>query len=113
MRKLFFLVFALFVTLNASAQLIKPPKWTVSYTPKDVKVGDEVTISFTAEIPKDWYIYSSDFEQGGPTVTAIVKDGLVLNGMTLVGDLASANSKKKYDDIFEMEVGSIYWKRGV
>ncbi|RZS95500.1 thiol:disulfide interchange protein DsbD [Cecembia calidifontis] len=99
------LVLSLFVLFSnlAMAQIIAPPKWTIQLSEKNIKVGDEVKIIFKAQVPRDWYIYSNDFDPDlGPMLTELVlkqKEGFVL-----VGGLKAINPRKKYDEIWEGEV---------
>jgi thiol:disulfide interchange protein len=85
------------------AQIIAPPKWTIQLSDKELKVGDEVKIIFKAQVPRDWYIYSNDFDPDlGPMLTELeLKES---EGFTLLGGLKAINPKKKYDEIWEGEV---------
>lgn len=95
-------LFVLFSNL-AFAQLIAPPKWTIQLSEKELKVGDEVKIIFKAQVPRDWYIYSNDFDPDlGPMLTELELSQS--QGFSLVGGLKAINPKKKYDEIWEGEV---------
>ncbi|WP_304516735.1 protein-disulfide reductase DsbD family protein [Cecembia rubra] len=85
------------------AQIIAPPKWTIQLSEKNLKVGDEVKIIFKAQVPRDWYIYSNDFDPDlGPMLTELeLKEK---EGFVLVGGLKAINPKKKFDEIWEGEV---------
>jgi thiol:disulfide interchange protein DsbD len=93
----------LFFSGSLFAQIIAPPKWTIQLSEKELKVGDEVKIIFKAQVPRDWYIYSNDFDPDlGPMLTELeLKES---EGFTLVGGLKAINPKKKYDEIWEGEV---------
>lgn len=93
----------LFFGGSSFAQIIAPPKWSIQLSEKDPKVGDEVKIIFKAQVPKDWYIYSNDFDPDlGPMLTELeLKQS---EGFTLVGGLKAINPRKKYDEIWEGEV---------
>ncbi|MFD2201729.1 protein-disulfide reductase DsbD family protein [Shivajiella indica] len=95
-------LFLLF-TGQVFSQIIAPPKWTIQFSKNELKVGDEVKIIFKAQVPKDWYIYSNDFDPDlGPMLTELeLKQS---EGFTLVGGLNAINPKKKYDEIWEGEV---------
>lgn len=87
----------------AFSQIIAPPKWNIEFENTALKVGDETKIIFRAEIPKDWYIYSNDFDPDlGPMLTELNVDKL--SGIELLGDLKAINPKSKYDEIWEGEV---------
>jgi thiol:disulfide interchange protein len=89
--------------VSVFAQIIAPPKWTIQLSEKDLKVGDEVKIVFKAQVPRDWYIYSNDFDPDlGPMLTELELSQS--EGFTLVGGLKAINPKKKYDEIWEGEV---------
>ena len=83
--------------------------WEVKASKTEVKVGEEITISFFVTPKPNWYTYSSDFEEGGPQVT---KFKFTPNSSyQLVGKLEAIEAEKKYDDIFEMEIRR-FKKRG-
>ncbi|WP_053406253.1 cytochrome c biogenesis protein CcdA [Persicobacter sp. CCB-QB2] len=104
MKKLMaMLMVALLAMINtAFADILDPAKWEVSVDNKEAKAGDEVTLSFTAKIDTDWYLYSSDFDpELGPMVTVINFN--TNDSYKLVGDLVPVNPSKKYDDLWEGE----------
>ncbi|MDN6280772.1 MAG: thioredoxin family protein [Psychroflexus sp.] len=81
---------------------MEAPKWEVEVQENTFAKGDTLTVFFTAEIPEDWYMYSSDFDPSvGPVVTEFQysenKD------FQQLGDLQPIGQKKKYDEIFEGE----------
>ncbi|WP_394801471.1 protein-disulfide reductase DsbD family protein [Belliella filtrata] len=87
------------------AQMISPPSWSIQLNEKELKVGDEVKIVFKAQIPRDWYIYSNDFDPDlGPMLTELDIDEQKSKGFTLVNKLKAINPKKKYDEIWEGDV---------
>lgn len=99
------LIFAFTFLLHATAfaQIISPPKWDIQFEKKDLKVGDETKIIFKADIPKDWYIYSNDFDPDlGPMLTELNVDKS--SGIEFIGELKAINPKSKYDEIWEGEV---------
>ncbi|TVP45548.1 MAG: DUF255 domain-containing protein, partial [Mongoliibacter sp.] len=97
------LTFLLLINSLAFAQLIAPPNWDIDFESKDLKIGDETKIVFKAQIPKDWYIYSNDFDPDlGPMLTELNVDKST--GFELVGELKAVNPKSKFDEIWEGEV---------
>lgn len=110
MKKLFFLLANLIFSFPVFSQVITPSSWTTSVSKKEVKIGDKVDLIFHAEIIKDWYLYSSDFDPDcGPMVTTFT---FVPNSSyELVGDLKAISPTEKYDDIFECNV-RIFKKKG-
>ncbi|PKQ68601.1 protein-disulfide reductase DsbD family protein [Raineya orbicola] len=102
MKLRFFLAFlGLFANIQLFAQG-NCATWQVEASPKEAKIGDVVTISFFVTPKPDWYVYSSDFEEGGPQVTKFKFEPN--SSYALVGNLEAINSEKKYDNVFEMEV---------
>ncbi|MDW8297544.1 MAG: protein-disulfide reductase DsbD family protein, partial [Raineya sp.] len=102
MHPTFNLIFLfLFSTFSVLAQN-NCATWQVEASPKEAKIGEIVTISFFVTPKPDWYVYSSDFEEGGPQVTKF--KFTPHPSYELVGKLEAINSEKKYDDIFDMEV---------
>ncbi|MCC5921894.1 MAG: thioredoxin family protein [Cyclobacteriaceae bacterium] len=103
------ILFVLCATFDLSAQIKEPAKWKVSASPKEASVGDEVTLVFEATIDKEWYLYSSDFdEDAGPTVTTI--DFEPHSSFELIGDLKAVGAEDKYDEIFEADIRVFYGK---
>ncbi|MCH7407938.1 thioredoxin family protein [Belliella sp. DSM 111904] len=99
------LSFLLMISTLSFAQMISPPSWSIQLNEKELKVGDEVKIVFKAQIPRDWYIYSNDFDPDlGPMLTELDIDEQKSKGFTLVNKLKAINPKKKYDEIWEGDV---------
>ncbi|MCS6820390.1 MAG: protein-disulfide reductase DsbD family protein [Microscillaceae bacterium] len=98
---IFFIISLIFNSL-AQAQIQKRVAWQVSISPQEVKLGETIEITFTAQIDKNWYLYSSDFSPNlGPTVTTF--EFKPNDSYMLVGSIRPINPQKKYDDIFEGE----------
>ncbi|TAE48049.1 MAG: disulfide bond formation protein DsbD, partial [Cytophagales bacterium] len=87
------------------AQVKEPTKWTISIAEKQVKIGDEVELIFTANIEQDWYIYTAVEKDDGPIPTKI---NLQKNAtFQLIGNvILPTNAVEKYDDIFEMKLST-------
>lgn len=84
--------------------MVSPPKWNIQLASKDLKVGDEVKVVFKASIPRDWYIYSNDFDPDlGPTLTTMNLSEKS-TGFELIGSLKAINPKKKFDTIWEGDI---------
>jgi thiol:disulfide interchange protein len=97
----------LFVLLSINyasmAQIIPPPKWTVKASKTEVKAGEVIDIIFTAQIDKDWYIYSNDFDPDcGPIVATFTFNAH--ESYEVIGEVLAINPQKKMDDIFGCEV---------
>ncbi|MGB7786255.1 MAG: cytochrome c biogenesis protein CcdA [Salinimicrobium sp.] len=84
------------------AQIMEAPEWHVTADRKEVKAGEEINLILKAEIPEDWYMYSSDFDPDlGPMLTEIHFDSP--EGYEIVGELVPVDPKKKYDELWEGE----------
>lgn len=58
------------VSQIAQSQVMEAPEWEAGVQEGSIAPGDTITVLFTAEIPQDWYMYSSDFDPNlGPIVT--------------------------------------------
>jgi thiol:disulfide interchange protein len=96
---------------NSYAQVLEPSKWEHTTSKKEVNIGDQLDLIFTATIDPDWYLYSSDFDPDcGPMVTTFNFEEDV--SYELVGGLKAINPIEKFDDIFECNV-KIFKKTGV
>lgn len=79
------------------------PEWTVTTDKATVKAGDQVTVTLTSIIEKDWYMYSSDFDpELGPIVAEILFTPH--KSYELIGKIQPIGSKKHYEDIWKGEV---------
>ncbi len=99
----FFLVLiAVQIQTQVHAQIKKPVKWKTPYlSEKNPAVGSTVELIFKANVDSNWYLYSSDFEEGGPNVTKFDFEGS--SGIKVLGDVVAVNSKKEYDDVYNMD----------
>lgn len=96
---------ALFVVVLAclticKAQFMEP----VSWTSKEAKNGDELTLTFKASIDNTWHMYGLEEYKDGPQNTAFTfetLEGVKLNGKPTV---VSGTPIKHMDDVFEMEL---------
>ena len=102
-RGLFIVAFLFLITSFAQAQIISPPKWTISLDPKTVQVGESATLILEAEIPGGWYVYSNDFDPDlGPILTTLILDEST--SFSPSGKLKAINPKKKFDEIWEGDI---------
>jgi thiol:disulfide interchange protein len=94
---------AFWITLQGTAQVVDPVKWTFSYE----KAGElEVDLIFKAAIDPPWHVYSAYLPEGGPIATRpwIGESGDYI----LVDDVVEVTKPKvKFDEGFQMEVGTI------
>jgi len=97
MKKILF-IFLFASSLAASAQILKPAKWTFTPSKTSAKVGETIDLVFTAKIDDNWYMYSSELKVDGPLPTAanFTKN----DTYALVGKLVPVKPKEKFDDIW-------------
>jgi thiol:disulfide interchange protein len=102
-KHLSLLIYIFLIHFSVSAQIEKHVKWSAKPSKTDLKLGEEIEITFTAEIDKDWYLYSSDFSEDlGPTVTTFeFKND---PNYIVVGKIKPIKPKKKYDETWGGEV---------
>ncbi len=100
------MIFAVLSHTYIYAQIKKPAKWIFSTSEKQVKIGDEIDLIFTANIDDNWYIYSATEKEDGPIPAKIeLKKNATFQ---LVGNtILPNNAIEKYDDIFEMKVSTV------
>lgn len=99
-----FLIIILSQILSQNNILAQTPhsQWTISSSTKEAKVGDIVELVYNVTIEDDWYLYGSNFGEGGPQITNIKakKDP----SFEIVGKLESVGFQKKFDTTFEMDI---------
>jgi len=100
--KIFLLLLLVGSFSNGFSQVLKPAKWTYDVSSKDVKVGDEITLTFKATIEPNWYLYSSVFPCEDPMKwqSTFQQD----KSYELIGGTIAVNPIDKHDKIFECDV---------
>lgn len=84
------------------SQIIEAPKWKAIILDNSYKEGDTITVKFSANIPKDWYMYSSDFDPDlGPTITEFTFNKSPK--FKVLGPVVPVGAKRKYDELFDGE----------
>lgn len=84
------------------SQVMEAPEWKAVVQESTIAKGDTITVLFTAIIPQDWYMYSSDFDPDvGPIVTEFKFNES--EQFRKLGNLEPIGQKKKYDELFEGE----------
>ncbi len=103
MKKINFVFFFLLIFLQ-NILLAQTPhsQWSISSPTKEAKTGDIVELVYSVTIEADWYLYGSNFGEGGPQITSIKakKDP----SFELVGRLESIGFEKKFDNTFDMDI---------
>lgn len=96
---------------NSPTSLSKTPEWSISVDKKDIKVGDEITVTFTSIIEKDWYMYSNDFDPNlGPIAAEFTWEKHT--SYQLVGKPTPLGSHKHYEEVWKGDV-SVFKKKAV
>ena len=86
-----------------SAQILEPAKWQYSFDKQDTKQGDVIELVFKVKLDDTWHLYSNNqnYELGPlPTVFEFEPN----NDYKLIGDIKPIGTRKKYDDVFEVDV---------
>jgi thiol:disulfide interchange protein DsbD len=96
--KALFLFFSLLVVGYSQSQVLEPVKWTTSVE----KLSDkEYYLVFTAEIEKDWHLYSQYTEDGGSLPIYISKKENNKD-FELLGKAIESDTIKEFNEIFEV-----------
>lgn len=91
----------LFAQNHSQPSVLKEtPKWTITADKKEVKIGDEITLTLTSVIEKDWYMYSNDFDPNLGPIAAEVKF-ISHKSYKTVGKTTPVGSKKHYEEVWE------------
>jgi len=86
-----------------SQQGIPEFTWNVTSNKSNVKNGDVITLTFTSEVPKNWYFYSSNILcKIGPIKPSL--DILDTSILQKVGDLISVGDIKEMDEVFDCQI---------
>ncbi len=100
-QKIFFLLFV--ICAAASAQILKPAKWTWNVPAKQLKAGEETEIVFTVTTDKNWYVYANGFDpECGPMLTTVTFEKHP--SFETVGELKAVNPLDKHDEVFGCDV---------
>lgn len=98
------LLFFVSLGISAFAQLDTPTTWSTKVSPENPKIGEVLTIEFTAKIQKDWKIYAANMDPNiGPIVTEF--NFKKSADFEPIGKIIQAKAPKKvYEDIWESDV---------
>ena len=94
------LISMLLLFTSTQGQVLDPVKWQQSFSSDNFSRGSEIELIITADIDKDWYLYSTDFDPDlGPIVTEF---SFTENASyELNGGIRPIGSKEKYDELWE------------
>lgn len=91
-------IFAFFGHVTQS-QVMQAPKWKAKVQESAFAKNDTIIVFFTAKIPQDWYMYSSDFDPNlGPIVTEFEFNEN--EQFERLGSVEPIGQKRKYDELF-------------
>lgn len=91
--------------------LSKTPEWKTTLSKKDAKIGDEVTITFTSAIEKNWYMYSNDFDPNlGPIAAEFTFEKS--DAYKLIGKATPVGAHKHFEEVWNGDV-SIFKNKAV
>lgn len=94
---------------HSPTSLSKTPTWEISVDKKEVKIGDEVTVTFISQIEKDWYMYSNDFDPNlGPIAAEFTYTAHP--SYKLIGKAKPIGSHKHYEEVWKGDV-SVFKKK--
>lgn len=100
MKNLFLFAVALFFSMTASSQILKPVKW--SYAAKKTS-KTEATLYLKASIEEGWHLYSQSIPDGGPVKTSF--KFTPAKTYKLVGKTTEPKPIVKFEKAFDMNVG--------
>ncbi len=101
MKRIFSLILLLqTLCMVAVAQMVDPVKWTHTSQVK----GQELIVSFTANIDETFHLYAMDIPEGGPQKTEFTYE--TLEGLKATGPVKVTNGKliKTHDQAFDMNL---------
>ncbi len=94
-------LFAAFAT-GATAQVMKPVKWSITYKKVSPGVYDIVC---KATIESSWHLYDTKIPDGGPLPTTFNIDTDETSGVELVGEFkATTKPHTEYNKAFDMNL---------
>ncbi len=99
-KKILSVLLILFSTINSSAQIYEPVKWTQELKSTSPTTADVI---IRATIDEGWHVYGLNLPKGGPVPTSIVFE--TIENAKKVGDLqATSKLLKEHDANFDMEL---------
>ena len=101
MKRIFSLILLLqTLCMVAVAQMVDPVKWNH----KSQVNGQELTVSFVANIDETFHLYAMDIPEGGPQKTEFTYE--TLEGLKVAGPVKVTNGKliKTHDQAFDMDL---------
>lgn len=106
MKKTILSLAAMLMAFMASAQISNPVTW--SYGVKKIN-PKEVVVMFKAVMDKDWHIYSTNQQAGGPQKTTFAF--AASKNYQLLGKIAEPKPIVEYSDVYKFDL--LYFKNAV
>merc|ERR1712065_30870 len=111
MKKTLFTILLSLITVTLFAQIENHVSWKSHISKEEASIGEEIELIFEANIDKDWYLYSSDFDPDlGPMLTEFSFEEN--NSFELIGDIKAINPKRKYDSLIWDGEYTYFTKKG-
>ncbi|MBT32698.1 MAG: disulfide bond formation protein DsbD [Thalassobius sp.] len=111
MKKTLFTFILTFIAFSIFAQIENHVSWKKKTSKQEVSVGEEIDLIFEADIDKDWYLYSSDFDPDlGPMITEFKFEKN--SSYELLGDIKPIHPKRKYDSLIWDGEYTYFTKKG-
>jgi len=100
MKRLFFLLLFISISISLFSQVVDPVSWDYSVK----RTGDNTAeLIFEADIESNWHLYAQNFDEGGPVRTNFHFDDS--GNFELVGETSQSPApEEEYDELFEMDV---------
>ncbi|MFN0048174.1 MAG: protein-disulfide reductase DsbD family protein [Cytophagales bacterium] len=95
MKKQLLCLLSILSIMFAFGQIEKPAKWTYQASKKEVKIGEIIELTFSAELNKGWYMYSVGPYETAPSTTFTFEKN---NTYELVGTIQPQKAKHKVDE---------------
>lgn len=100
MKKIALILFMVFLTLAAKAQILEPVSWSSESKPLE---NGLVELIITADIEKGWHLYSQHMDEGGPIPTSFSFDKN--EGFELIAEVEEISKvTTEFDELFDMDV---------
>lgn len=94
------LLLALFSFLPLLAQVQKVHEWQITANKYNPAPGEEIVLTFSADVRQDWYMYSSGFNADlGPMLAYFRFDAS--DHFKLSGELKPIDTKEEYNALWE------------
>ena len=100
MKKYFYLLAFLALSLAVQAQILTPVKWNITLSDSETT---EKTLVFSAKLDNGWHLYDMNLPSGGPISTSFTFEKL--EGAEIAGDASSSKEPTVvFDPLFNMDL---------